>query len=162
MSADFYPIDLDGYSLAIMPRPRAGDWLEDEISHWQRRGVQVVISMLEPAEVAELGLQDEALLCAKQGIDFLSFPIPDRGVPPKPALLDDFLTPLVARLKAGDSIAVHCRAGIGRSALVAACLLSRAGVAFERIFPAISRARGLAVPDTQEQEQWTQTFARRR
>jgi hypothetical protein len=28
--------------LAIMPRPRGGDWLDDEIQSWRRSGVDVV------------------------------------------------------------------------------------------------------------------------
>ncbi len=49
--------------LAIMPRPRSGDWLADEISAWDREGLNVVVSLLESHEVKELGLGDEATLC---------------------------------------------------------------------------------------------------
>jgi hypothetical protein len=49
--------------IAIMPRPRAGDWLADEVAGWRAEGVDLVVSLLEPHEVAELGLGDEADLC---------------------------------------------------------------------------------------------------
>jgi hypothetical protein len=42
--------------LAIMPRPRAGDWLEDEIASWKEAGIDTVVSLLEREEIAELGL----------------------------------------------------------------------------------------------------------
>jgi hypothetical protein len=46
-AGDYYPIrEFDGLSLAIMPRPRAGDWLEDEIDQWQREGLKIVVSLL--------------------------------------------------------------------------------------------------------------------
>src|SRR6516165_8724703 len=67
--------------LAIMPRPRGGDWLEDEVRSWRRFGVDVVLSLLTPDEIAELSLADEQELCRANGIQLLSFPITDRGVP---------------------------------------------------------------------------------
>lgn len=159
-AGDFYPIrEFDGLSLAIMPRPRAGDWLEDEIGQWQREGLHTVVSLLEPAEIAELELGRESGLCASRDIEFLSFPIPDRGVPESAAAFDSFLVPLVARLRAGASVGVHRRAGIGRSGLTAACILVRAGIPYPLVFPAISRARRVKVPDTEQQESWVQRFA---
>ncbi|MGC2781957.1 MAG: hypothetical protein WA418_40625, partial [Bradyrhizobium sp.] len=56
--------------LAIAARPRAGDWLDDEIGAWASDGVAVVVSLLEPAEVHELGLQREAALCQSHGMAF--------------------------------------------------------------------------------------------
>lgn len=159
-TGDFYPIrEFDGISLAIMPRPRAGDWLEDEVGQWQREGLATVVSLLEPSEVAELELGAEPDLCASRGIEFLSYPIPDRGVPLSAAAFDSFLAPLVARLRDGTSLGVHCRAGIGRAGLTAACILVRAGIPYPLVFPAISRARRLKVPDTEQQESWVQKFA---
>jgi hypothetical protein len=64
--------------LATMPRPRAGDWLADEITGWKTAGIDLVVSLLEPHEVAELGLHGEASLCEQHAIEFISFP----GVPP--------------------------------------------------------------------------------
>jgi protein-tyrosine phosphatase len=159
-AGDYYPIrEFEGLSLAIMPRPRAGDWLEDEVGQWQREGVATVVSLLEPAEVAELELGAEPILCAGRGIEFVSFPIADRGVPPSAPAFDTFLAPLVARLRAGASIGVHCRAGIGRAGLTAACILVRAGIPYPLAFPAISRARRVKVPDTEQQESWVERFA---
>lgn len=45
--------------IAIMPRPRAGDWLADEVAGWRAEGVDVVVSLLEPHEVAGFGLQHD-------------------------------------------------------------------------------------------------------
>jgi protein-tyrosine phosphatase len=159
-AVEYYPIrEFEGLSLAIMPRPRAGDWLEDEIGQWQREGLDTVVSLLEPSEVAELELGAEPGICASLGIEFLSFPIPDRGVPRTVTAFDTFLTPLVTRLRSGASVGVHCRGGIGRSGLTAACILICAGIPYPLTFPAISRARRVKVPDTEQQESWVQMFA---
>ena len=50
--------------LAIVPRPRGNDWLEDEVTHMKRAGVDVLVSMLQPDEATELGLSAEAKLCS--------------------------------------------------------------------------------------------------
>ena len=61
--------------LAIMPRPRGGDWLEEEIRDWRRAGIDVVVSTLTTEEAAELELVKEAALCKANGMEYLAFPI---------------------------------------------------------------------------------------
>jgi hypothetical protein len=144
--------------LAIMPRPRAGDWLDDEIAGWKAAGIDLVVSLLEPDEAAELGLCREAGLCRQHAIEFVSFPIPDRGVPLQPAALA-LARLLASGISAGRSAVVHCRAGIGRSSVIAACALICLGTGPDRAFDLIARARGLDVPDTGEQRAWVKGFA---
>ena len=142
--------------LAIMARPRAGDWLEDEVANWKREGVGVVVSLLESDEVDELGLAAEPALCREAGIEFVSFPIADRGVPRNP---EDALS-LARRLVAtGKPVAIHCRAGIGRSSIMAALVLSLSGIEVSAAFEALSAARRLSVPDTEQQRLWVETQA---
>jgi protein-tyrosine phosphatase len=125
-------IDLGGAGrLAIMARPRAGDWLESEVDEWKTSGIDVVVSLLERQEVVELELHREAELCRSRGIDFVPFPIPDRGVPEAHAASQIAHT-LAAGLRDGRSIAIHCRAGIGRSSVMAACALIAFGVEAEQ------------------------------
>ncbi len=66
-----------------MARPRGGDWLADEICAWRNANVDVVVSLLTPAEQDELGLGDESSLCQDQQLVFRAFPISDRGIPPR-------------------------------------------------------------------------------
>ncbi len=68
--------------LALMPRPRGGDWLEDEIRSWRNSGVDLVVSTLTKEEITELDLSREADLCRSNGMEFILFSIPDRGLPP--------------------------------------------------------------------------------
>ncbi|MFF9508054.1 hypothetical protein ACF1BU_19885 [Streptomyces sp. NPDC014724] len=62
---------------------------------------------------------------------------------------------LAKQLCEGAHVVTHCRAGIGRSSLLAAALLILNGVDPETSWHQIERARGLAVPDTAEQREWT-------
>ena len=63
--------------LGILPRPRGGDWLGDETTAWREAGIDMVVSLLEPEEEAQLVLEGEAAAAAASGIDFRPFPIPD-------------------------------------------------------------------------------------
>src|SRR6059058_4808348 len=92
--------------LAIMPRPRGGDWLEDEIQSWHRSGVDVVLSLLTPDEIEELSLADEGNLCRANGIHFFSFPITDRGFPSSREAVLDLVTKLAEQLTEGKNIAI--------------------------------------------------------
>ena len=144
--------------LAIMARPRAGDWLEDEVRGLRESGVDIVVSLLTSEEVAELSLQDEAGECAKAGLEFRSFPIPDREVPPVAEAARAFASGLRNALVSGRSIAIHCRMGIGRSSLIAAAVLRLVGVEPPHALTRLSAARGFRVPDTEEQRQWILNF----
>jgi protein-tyrosine phosphatase len=145
-----------------MARPRGGEALHVEVDAWRLAGVGVVVSLLEPSETCELQLQEQATLCAEHGIEFRSFPIPDRGTPANSRELSRFIDELHDRLLAGKAVAVHCRAGIGRTGLVAACLAHRLGVPVEDVFHVLSRSRGLAMPDTTAQVEWVEHYALRR
>jgi protein-tyrosine phosphatase len=145
--------------LAIVPRPRGGDWLEDEVADWRESGINVVVSFLTPDEVAELGLEAEKEAGEARGVRFVSFPIPDRGVPKSRVAAAELLRDLEQSLAKGESIALHCRQSIGRSALIAASLLVAAGEDPASSFERISAARGYKVPETAEQERWVGGFA---
>ena len=144
--------------LGLMARPRSGDWLEDEVAGWARAGIGTVVSLLEAHEVRELGLLPEAMLCAERSIEFLSFPMPDRGVPYAVRESRELVGGLVTRLNDGIGVAIHCRAGIGWTGLIAGCILSRLGIPFTGIFPTLSSARGVPMPDTQGQADWVKAF----
>jgi protein-tyrosine phosphatase len=125
----------------------------------KRAGVDVLVSMLQPDEAAELGLSAEADLCAAGGIQFRSFPIPDRETPHSTAAFAKFVEELRAEVHAGRSVAVHCRASIGRSSLLLAALLTAEGYTPDDAFRRLTKARGLQVPDTPDQIRWVERFA---
>jgi len=144
--------------LAVMPRPRGGDWLADEVKSLRQAGVDALLSLLTNEEVAELDLAEEAACCAGAGIQFVSFPIPDRGMPFSPGETLAVVQRLATLLAEGRSVAIHCRQGVGRSALLAACVLAALGDTPDAAFERIAQARGWPVPDTAEQREWVNTF----
>jgi protein-tyrosine phosphatase len=150
--------DVESGRLGIMSRPRGGDWLEDEIHSLKMSGVDAVVSLLEREEITELDIADEESLCAANGISYFSFPIRDRNIPPSKQDALNFARMLVKLLKDGKSVVVHCRQGVGRSALIAACALVLDGIPADKAFEKIENARGCAVPDTEEQRKWVIKF----
>jgi protein-tyrosine phosphatase len=162
MRAEIFWIEgVRGGRLAVMPRPRGGDWLADEVRSLRAAGVDVLVSLLTRDEAAELDLADEAACCAAAGIEFVSFPFADRGVPTSAPETLSLVRGLAAFLNGGKAVAVHCRQGVGRSALVAACVLASLGETPDAALERAARARGRPVPDTREQREWVTRFAER-
>jgi protein-tyrosine phosphatase len=148
--------------VAIPPRPRAGDWLADEVRSWRDEGIDAVVSMLTPDEVEDLGLAAEPAESEAHGLRLLSFPVADRAVPASKLEFAGLLTDLSRQLDAGQTVAVHCRQGIGRSALVAIGLLVWSGMDPARAVETVSAARGRPVPETPDQLRWVHDLAKAR
>ena len=145
--------------LGIVPRPRGAEWLDDETRAWREAGIDVVVSLLEPDEEAELALTGESISSAASGLEFRSFPIPDRSVPNSREAVVQLVDHIVDALHAGKSVALHCRQGIGRSAMIAAAALISGGQNAEIAIDTIRRSRGLEVPETRAQRQWISDFS---
>ena len=141
-------------SLGIMARPRGHDWLEDEIKWLKIRDVNFLISLLESSETYELGLHEEASKCSKFDIDFVNYQIEDVNVPSQESQFIELVLMLRDQILNRKNIVIHCRMGIGRSSLLAACILISLGIENSTVFDKISKFRGVKVPDTQEQIEW--------
>ncbi len=146
----------------ICARPRANDWLDDELRGARTNGVDVLVSLLEPSEASELGLSDEGDAAVRAGLEFWSFPIADRKPPEVTEQANAFAQRLHAAVLAGKSVVVHCRMGIGRSSLMAGAVLVLSGATSDEAWARLSRARGTVVPDTFVQKTWLDDFAARR
>jgi protein-tyrosine phosphatase len=80
--------------------------------------------------------------------------VEDRSVPSSFSGFSHLVHSLSEYLRTGKAVAVHCRAGIGRSSMIVAAALIQNGFSVETAFRAIEEARGCPVPDTPEQRQW--------
>ena len=147
--------------LGILPCPRGGNRHEDEVASLKRQGTDVLVSMLTEDETEEQELQDEADCCDRNAIEFISYPVPDREVPAHFDSFVGFVELLLNRLAEGKRIAIHCFAGIGRSGVAASCLLIAQGMSPDEAIRVLSSARGIAIPDTDEQANWIADFAER-
>lgn len=156
---NLYWIETSNARLAIVGRPRGHDWLDDDITSLKQAGVDVLVSALTASESEELGLVEERNVCRSREMDFVSFPIEDRSVPVSQDEFQRLIVSLHALLAAGKHVAIHCRAGIGRSSLIAAALLVDSGFSVETAFVTVERARGISIPDTPEQRLWLERYS---
>jgi protein-tyrosine phosphatase len=138
---------------------RGYDWLEDEVCDWKNAGISTVLSLLTPDEERDLGLAAESQVTRSLGVRFASLPILDRQVPSSPSEVAPILDELDTELASGKNAVIHCRQGVGRSGMVAACLLVLRGMNSDSAIRELEKKRGTAVPETDEQRRWIDLFA---
>ena len=142
--------------LLAMAKPTPGEFIEDEISGIAQEGICVVVSLLEKNEEYSVGLAREEELCEKNGMEFISYPIPDMGLPRSLQTYRDITKNIFDKISNGASVVVHCRAGIGRTGIVTAGVLLHSGMQVEEALEVVSKGRGIQVPDTDEQREWVE------
>ena len=126
---------------------------------WRQAGFDIIVSLLTPDEVVEMDLGIEEQYSREHELQFVSFPIVDRSVPESRAAALGLIEQLEADLAHGKSINIHCRQGVGRSALIATGLLISKGVPTEEAVERVSKARHSPVPETSEQRKWIDSIA---
>ncbi|WP_110721406.1 protein-tyrosine phosphatase family protein [Thiolinea disciformis] len=139
--------------LSLMARPLGEEHLEEYIQGLQQLNITTVVSLLESQEQYELGLRQQPVYCANYDLTYIHFPIPDRGLPSTPKALE-LAKQLWQRIDEGEHVVIHCRAGIGRTGIIAGAVLVASGIKPPQALQLISEARGVKVPDTDEQEAW--------
>ena len=81
-----------------------------------------VVCLLEATEMRKFRVADFFPRLEEHGIAWHHFPVPD-GLPPSIAQLEAALRLLRRMLRQGRVVLVHCYGGLGRTGVVAACLL---------------------------------------
>lgn len=131
-------------------------------------GVTCFVDLTEPHELPSY----EALLpfATPDGrrVEYLREPIRDHGVPSGPETVARVIAMIDDALEAGHVVYLHCRAGIGRSATLAACWLANRGAApdpldeLQALWQQSERSRRWpTVPETEEQAQFVRAWSRR-
>lgn len=144
--------------LATMAHPRGLTALDADMAALRADGVDVVLSLQTAEERAELGLTDESGAAQRAGMTYREMPIRDMSTP-NLAVAGSTVDDIVADLRAGRHVVVHCWAGIGRSSTIAAAVLIRLGASAADACETVSGARGMRVPETQEQRAWLDEWA---
>ena len=98
--------------------------------------------------------------------DYFRRPIADHGLPASPAHMAEILDCLRHALRSRRVVYLHCRAGIGRTGMVAGCLLAEQGLSAEEALAELNRrwrASGRArdwpqVPETGAQSEFVRRW----
>jgi ADP-ribosyl-[dinitrogen reductase] hydrolase len=127
------------------PYAAFGAWdrdLDADVQVIRDWGASAVVTLIEEFEFGLLGVPEfEAKVSST--FRWLWLPIPDGGVPGEDfeSRWDDAGPELHGRLAAGERVLVHCRAGLGRTGLVASRLLVEAGMTPAQAIRAVRGAR---------------------
>ncbi len=142
----------------VDPPPTDFDWITETIAvggwvaeyDWPRLAreerIRAVVDLREEAR------NDPALLAA-HGLDYLHLPTTDRG-PVSAAMIERALAFLRSQAAAGRPTLIHCRHGIGRSAMVALCALVDRGDAPLDALERAKTARWKISPSPEQYEGW--------
>ena len=145
--------------LGISRKPDGGEALDGQMARLAHGMVDQVVSLLEPAEAAGLGLADEGGAAERNGIGFYNFPVQDHSVPADVVHYRRVAKAIERRLNDGQTLVIHCRAGLGRAPSLAIAALIEAGLHPDEAILRVGKARGRPVPETDEQLAFIRAFA---
>ena len=125
-------------------------------------GIGAFIDLTQPGELSPY----EAELPA--GVAYLRKPIPDHGLPEERSHMSGILDALRQALRAPRAVYLHCRAGIGRTGMVAGCYLAERGLGGEGALTELNHlwqqsarsAQWPSVPETDEQTEYVRGWTR--
>lgn len=143
-----------GGQVSITPRPRPDEWLDLDLRLLRESGVDDLVSALTGPEADELGLGAEQATAGGAGLGFHRLPITDMHVPGDTRAFLAMLGPVADRVRDGRHVAVHCRASIGRSGIIASLLLTLNGWDPQDAMTHLSALRDRTVPETADQRAW--------
>lgn len=133
----------------------AGQWQRDLDTDLARLvdeyGVRVLVSLLTPHEYVEFGIADLPTAARKGQLEFLSLPIEDGGIPHSVSEAVVIVKQILERLQSTGTVVVHCRGGLGRTGLIAACCLTTAGHEAEQAIAAVRAARTNAIENSRQE-----------
>jgi protein-tyrosine phosphatase len=132
--------------------------LDDDLAGLRRIGVRRLILLVEDSEL--LRWSDPAIVerGRQHGIDVRRHPIADGAAPASAAEMSEILDEIDDARENAD-VAIACMGGVGRSGLVAACALVRAGMDASTAIARVRAVRHPTAVETPEQERFVAAFA---
>ncbi len=155
-------LDLPGFAGALLLGPCPGrrqeapddatsqTALAEDLSRLAGLGATGLLSLVETQELPG-GFDGFAAAVHAAGLAWRHLPIPDYGVPDAGFMADWRKLDLSRRLREGESWAIHCRAGLGRTGTIAALLLVENGAGAAEAIARIRREHDAAAVETEAQ-----------
>jgi len=123
-------------------------------------GVRLLVLLVEDGELERWGDPRIGVLAEASGIALARFPIPDGAAAASVAQMDEIQRRIEAGRQAGD-VAVACMGGVGRTGMVAACTLIRAGLGADAAISRVREVRHPTAVESQAQEAFVRDYASR-
>ena len=100
--------------------------LSTDLKQFLSAGISHILCLLNPSELRSIGVDPDkySVLATELGLRLFTYPIIEMSTPEDISSFQlQAMQPLLDCINSGHSILVHCRGGIGRAGLVAACAL---------------------------------------
>lgn len=141
---------------------RSGRWerdLDTDLSRIKEWGAGMVVSLVEMPEFSELQVANLPEMVGQMGMVWRHLPIRDR-CPPNGEFTTQWkkLGPEIhAMLASGKNVFLHCKGGLGRTGMVAACILVESGLDPQIAIAKVRKARPKSI-ETALQEWFVLNF----
>lgn len=105
--------------------------LSQSVADLKAAGAKAIITLMYDEELIKNGAQQLAIECEQAGLSWFQLPIVDDDSPSEAFSLafNKHLNEILAIIKSGGSVAVHCKGGSGRTGLVIGLLMHELGYA---------------------------------
>ncbi len=120
------------------------------------KNIRTIACLVEAHELVEWGIAELPAAAAARGIELLHRPIRDVSVPTLDSARS-LIHELIARRD--KPILIHCIGGLGRTGVIAGCLLRALDVAPDEALRRLVAARGKRCPETSEQRRFVTDFS---
>ena len=143
------------------PGGTSSESTRERLKRLTEAGISAFVDLTQPGELAPYEAQ------LPPGVDYVRKPIPDHGLPEGRSDMAGILATLRRALDASRCVYLHCRAGIGRTGMVAGCFLAEQGLGGEGALTELNRlwqqsarcAHWPSIPETDAQVEYVRGWA---
>lgn len=137
--------------------------LTDDVSRLRNKfRTDTLVSLVEDWELVDLGIVALPEESHRHGIEIIRFPITDVSIPSSSNDFCELIENVLGRLTDGKRVVVHCKGGLGRAGMTAACLAVAATdgeISGDDAILMVRKAREGTV-EKPEQEQFVSSFGK--
>ncbi|MEC7118950.1 MAG: tyrosine-protein phosphatase [Pseudomonadota bacterium] len=151
--SEFHPFDVlnpavfEG-QLLFTPCPATkGTSLMAAVSTLKLAGASGIITLMADAELSENGAAELGQVCQQMGLEWYQLPVADDAAPAADfqAAWQQHSAEILQRLSTGETLAIHCKGGSGRTGLIAAQIMLAAGGQLQDSIDAVQAIRPRAL-----------------